>query len=110
MGQHGPGARGAPARPNLLALPRDAGPDGGSRSRRLLHALPSGASRAGSFGRGDRLAAVDRLRPGREPPARREGSPVAAARGRLSSRGQAGKAETEGGSPGLLIAIAAILR
>ena len=40
---------------------------------RDLHALPAGASRRGGHRRGDRRAAVGRVRRGREPPARPEG-------------------------------------
>ena len=53
-------------------------------ARRDLHALPAGPSRRGGDGRGDRRAAVGRVRRGREPPARPEGHPGLVPRARTA--------------------------
>ena len=58
---------------DLLALPGERRADGAGQARRDLHALPAGAPRPGSDRRGDRVAGLGRVRPGREPPARAEG-------------------------------------
>ena len=74
----GPRGRGRRADQELLALPGQRGADGPGQARRHLHALPAGAPRAGGDRRGDRVAGVSRLRPGREPAARAEGDAGAA--------------------------------
>ena len=56
-------------------------------AERSLHALPARASQCRSHRRGARRAAVDRLRPGREPHARAEGVAAAAA-GRTGECGE----------------------
>ena len=54
------------------ALPGESGTDGESRAPCGVHALPAGASRAGSHRRGDGLGTFGRLRSGGKSPARTE--------------------------------------
>ncbi len=56
-------------------LPGRQAPDVGGQAGRDLHALPARPSRRGGHRRGDRRAAVGRVRRGREPPARPEEHP-----------------------------------
>ena len=74
LDQHGPGGRGRRAPARLPRVSRSTSALLRARqARRARHALPAGAPRRGDHRRGDRRPAVDRLRPGREPPARAEG-------------------------------------
>src|SRR5262249_56658200 len=65
------GKKGAQAPPQpAKALSGQRPFDGTGQSARGFQALPAGAPRGGSHGRGDRWAAFDCVRRGREPPAR----------------------------------------
>jgi hypothetical protein len=76
------------------ALPGQRRADRARPRARQVHALPARLARRGGHRRGDRRAAIDRLRPGREPPARGEGNP------RLADLPHA-RAARRGGAAGL---------
>ena len=72
----GPGGRDPRAPRGLHArLPGDAGPHGQGAGPLHLHALPAGVPQRRGHRLGHRLAAVGRVRPGREPAPRGEGDP-----------------------------------
>ena len=75
----GPGGGSRDPAPGVRAVSGERRADGAGQAGRALHALPAGAPRRGSDGRGLRVAGVGRLRPGREPAALPEGAAADAA-------------------------------